>query len=105
VALARESPLAPPFKAALPSNYTFASTDAGVHTFTVTLNSKGCQSITAKDTATTTITGTDSGIQVVAAVIEEFFQGGTIDGIRPSFMRRERHKKTSRSPIAEESEL
>jgi hypothetical protein len=53
--------------AALPANYTFTAADAGVHTFTATLNTAGTQSITATDTLHPTITGTQSGIQVTAA--------------------------------------
>jgi hypothetical protein len=41
-------------------NYTFTKTDLGVHTFTVTLNSTGAQTITATDTVKSTITGTAS---------------------------------------------
>jgi hypothetical protein len=43
----------------LPANYTFTTADAGVHTFTngVTLVTLGSQTITATDTADTTITG------------------------------------------------
>jgi hypothetical protein len=37
-------------QAILPSDYTFTSDDAGVHTFTVTLKTAGTQSITATDT-------------------------------------------------------
>jgi hypothetical protein len=45
--------------AALPANYTFrTATDPGAHTFNVTLNTIGSQSITVNDTTTTTITGT-----------------------------------------------
>jgi fibronectin type 3 domain-containing protein len=50
--------------AVLPANYTFTSGDAGVHTFTVTLKTHGTQSITATDTRTSGITGTESGIKV-----------------------------------------
>src|SRR5437660_919082 len=35
--------------ASLPANYTFASTDAGVHSFPATLNTVGTQSITSTD--------------------------------------------------------
>jgi hypothetical protein len=52
--------------AVLPANYTFTSGDAGVHTFSATLNTAGTQSITATDTANASITGTESGISVVA---------------------------------------
>jgi hypothetical protein len=46
---------------------TFTAADAGVHTFTATLNTAGTQSITGTDTLHSTITGTQSGIQVTAA--------------------------------------
>ena len=52
--------------AALPSNYTFVGGDSGVHTFTggVTFATAGTQSITATDTVTGAITGSQSGITV-----------------------------------------
>ena len=50
--------------AALPADYTFVSGDTGVHTFTATLNTVGTQTITATDTVTTAITGTQPGITV-----------------------------------------
>lgn len=46
--------------AALPPWYTFTAADAGTHTFAVTLNTTGTQSVTAMDTVTPTITGTGS---------------------------------------------
>src|SRR5262249_9369236 len=48
--------------ALLPADYTFTAGDAGVHTFTngVTLNTSGQQTITATDTAFSTITGNAS---------------------------------------------
>ena len=46
--------------AVLPSNYPFTATDAGQHTFSVTLVTSGAQSITATDTTTPSITGTAS---------------------------------------------
>jgi uncharacterized repeat protein (TIGR03803 family) len=51
-------------RAKLPANYAFVAGDAGVHTFSVTLNTTGNQSLTAVDTKTKTITGTDSSISV-----------------------------------------
>src|SRR5207245_2575935 len=51
-------------QAVLPANYAFVAADAGVHVFSVTLKTSGTQSITAKDTITGTITGTQSGITV-----------------------------------------
>jgi hypothetical protein len=46
--------------AVLPANYTFVSSDKGKHTFSVTLNTVGKQTITATDTAHSTIKGTTS---------------------------------------------
>jgi hypothetical protein len=51
-------------KAKLPPNYTFTSANAGVVTLQATLNSVGVQSLTATDTKTKSITGTDGSIQV-----------------------------------------
>jgi hypothetical protein len=53
-------------QAVLPGNYTFTATDAGVHTFAngVTLKTAGSQSITATDTVTSSISGSQSGITV-----------------------------------------
>jgi autotransporter-associated beta strand protein len=50
--------------AGLPGDYTFVSGDLGVHTVAVTLNTLGIQSITATDTVTGIITGTQSNITV-----------------------------------------
>ena len=52
--------------AALPGDYAFSSGDAGTHIFSkgVTFNSGGTRFITVTDTATATITGTQSGIVV-----------------------------------------
>ena len=54
----------------LPTNYTFTGSggDRGVHTFSATLKSVGTQSITATDTAVSSISGTQSGIIVNPAV-------------------------------------
>jgi len=60
--------------AALPANYTFTAADNGSHTFTATLNTIGTQSIMATDTSKSTITGTESGIQVTAATLDILFQ-------------------------------
>ena len=56
-------------KAVLPGNYHFTAGNAGTRTFTngVTLNTAGTQSITATDTVTNTITGTQGGITVTKA--------------------------------------
>ncbi len=54
-------------RAAKPGNYTFTVADAGMHTFGATLKTAGNQSITAKDTVTGSLTGTDGGITVKPA--------------------------------------
>jgi hypothetical protein len=56
----------------VPTDYTFTATDAGVHTFSVTLKTAGSQSITATDTASSSITGTQSGITVNPAALDHF---------------------------------
>ncbi len=53
-------------QAVLPGNYAFTAADMGVHTFTnaVTLKTAATQSITATDTTTASVTGSQSGIVV-----------------------------------------
>jgi hypothetical protein len=55
-------------QASLPGNYTFSASDNGVHTFSATLKTAGNQSLTATDTTTLSIAGSQSGITVTAAV-------------------------------------
>jgi outer membrane protein assembly factor BamB len=50
--------------ATLPADYTFTAADDGSHDFSVTLESVGTSSVTATDTATGTIMGTQGGIAV-----------------------------------------
>jgi uncharacterized delta-60 repeat protein len=50
--------------ASLPANYTFTAADAGVHTFSATLNTVGTESLTATDTLNSSITGIETGIAV-----------------------------------------
>jgi uncharacterized repeat protein (TIGR03803 family) len=59
-------------KAVLPANYTFTGSDAGQHTFSVTLKTAGSQSVTATDTATSGITGTAGGVVVNPAAAALF---------------------------------
>jgi hypothetical protein len=51
-------------KARVPADYTFKATDAGTHVFSVTLETSGTQSVTATDTVTKTIKGSQTGIVV-----------------------------------------
>ena len=48
--------------AGLPADYTFSSADAGVHTFTLTLNTGGSQTLSVADTANPDLGGSASGI-------------------------------------------
>jgi hypothetical protein len=58
--------------AVLPANYTFTATDAGVHALSVTLKTSGIQSISATDTVSGSITGTQASIAVNAAAAKNF---------------------------------
>jgi len=51
-------------QAGLPASYTFVAADAGVHSFSATLKTAGTQALSATDTASTSITGSESGIAV-----------------------------------------
>ena len=56
--------------AVLPANYTFISADNGTHAFAgVTLYTPGTQSITATDTITGSVTGTQSGITMASGAL------------------------------------
>jgi hypothetical protein len=62
-------------QAGLPADYTFTSTDAGVHIFSAILKTAGTQSITVQDTATS-INGSQSGIVVIPAAATSFSVSG-----------------------------
>jgi len=51
--------------AVLPANTTFTSQDAGTRSFSATLNTAGVQSLSATDTATNSITGSQGSIFIV----------------------------------------
>ena len=55
--------------AKLPSNYTFTSADLGTHTFAVTLESSGAQTLVATDTANSSIEVTANTLVVVVSKI------------------------------------
>jgi hypothetical protein len=63
-------------RATLPANYTFTAADAGRHTFSGTLKTAGTQSLTATDTTTASLTGTDGGIAVQPAAASKFVLTG-----------------------------
>jgi uncharacterized delta-60 repeat protein len=55
-------------QAVLPSDYTFTSSDAGRHTFSVTFQTAGSQSLTATDTTDNSVAGSQTGITVTPAI-------------------------------------
>jgi FG-GAP-like repeat/Dockerin type I domain len=55
-------------QADLPANYTFGAGDAGVHTFNVTMNTAGSQTISAIDTTNKSIAGVSNAITVFAPI-------------------------------------
>jgi len=61
--------------AALPGNYAFTAADAGMHTFAATLKKAGTQSLTATDTVSAAIVGTQTGIQVNPAAASRLVLG------------------------------
>jgi Calx-beta domain/Domain of unknown function (DUF4214) len=63
-------------QAALPANYTFVSADNGAHTFSAALKTAGTRSITATDTSSSSVTGTESGIVVSPAAASTFILSG-----------------------------
>jgi hypothetical protein len=65
-------------QAALPADYTFTASDAGVHTFTAVLKTVGQKTISATDTLSTTTVGTSSLITVTpgAAISLNLIGGG-----------------------------
>ena len=54
-------------KAVLPANYTYTSTDAGTHVFSVTFETAGTQSVTVTDTQNANLIGSESTTVTVAA--------------------------------------
>jgi hypothetical protein len=63
-------------QAQLPGDYTFTLDDNGVHSFSAALLTSGTQSITATDTVTTSIKGTQAGIVVNAATASSLTVSG-----------------------------
>src|SRR5205814_1653019 len=63
-------------QAALPADYAFTAGDAGVHAFGATLKTAGAQSITATDTTTSSLTGSQAGIAVSAAAASTLLASG-----------------------------
>src|SRR5205807_1831331 len=75
--------------AVLPADYSFVAGDNGAHSFSATLKTVGSQSITATDTATNSINGSQSGITVNAAAASKLvvsgFPASTTAGVSHSF--------------------
>lgn len=74
--------------ATLPTDYSFTGADSGTHTFTATLKTASAQSLTATDTVTGSITGTQA-ISVSPAAASHFsmtgFPSPTMPGVSHSF--------------------
>jgi subtilisin family serine protease len=64
--------------ALLPSSFSFVTADAGTQTFSIALETAGSQSITATDSAISSITGTESGITVRATPLVTWSSPATI---------------------------
>jgi hypothetical protein len=75
--------------ATLPAPYTFTASDAGVHTFSATLNTTGTQSLTATDAANISITGSQANITVAPAGLAALgvtgFPSATTAGVSQTF--------------------
>jgi len=54
--------------ATLPADYNYVAGDAGVHTFSVVLNTAGTWTVTATDTVSASVTGSETGIVVEDAI-------------------------------------
>jgi hypothetical protein len=69
--------------ATLPPNYQFTAADSGVHTFTLgaTLKTAGTQWVRATDTVTTSLTGTQTGIVVIAGATKRFMVAITTSAV------------------------
>jgi hypothetical protein len=65
-------------QAGLPANYTFVAADAGTHVFSgnVILKTAGTQSVTATDTVTASLHGSQTGIVVTAAALSKLVVSG-----------------------------
>ncbi len=61
--------------AVLPANYTITVADAGLHTFSAILKTAGTQSITATDTTTGRVTGSDTDTPVKPAAASKLVFG------------------------------
>ena len=58
--------------AILPADYTFAAGDSGSHSFNVSFNTVGTHSLTATDSATASITGSQANISITAGAATHF---------------------------------
>jgi hypothetical protein len=63
-------------RALLPADYTFTATDAGVHSFSITLRTVGTQSLKVADKVNGTLTATQTGIVVNPGAASVFIVAG-----------------------------
>jgi hypothetical protein len=59
-------------QAVLPADYTFTPTDMGSHTFTLSFQTAGTQTVTAFDTHAGSVYGQETGIKVVPGAVNSF---------------------------------
>src|SRR5205823_13482001 len=75
--------------AARPDDYTFTRADAGMHPFSAILKAAGSKGFTATDTATSSITGTQTRTRVVPAAASSLMATGfpspTVAGVAHRF--------------------
>ena len=62
--------------ASLPGNQTFTTGSPGYDSFSLALKTSGVQSVTATDTSTSSVTGTESGIAILPAAAKSFTISG-----------------------------
>jgi hypothetical protein len=74
----------------LPANYTFTSTDAGIHSFSATLKTAGSQSLTVQDTVNPSVSGAQSGITVNPVAASQL----QVSGFPPSVLTGSAHDFT-----------
>jgi hypothetical protein len=76
-------------QAVLPSDYTFAAADAGVHTFAATLKTAGTMTLLATDTTTSSITGSATATVNAASLAQlgvTGFPNSTTAGVAQTFV-------------------
>ena len=92
-------------RATLPGNFTFTTSDAGVHTFgnAVTLKSTGIQTINVFDMANGSITGSTSVNVAAAPAVAALANGGSASGQPPETTKVHALRSSARVALASRS--